>query len=81
VIKNRLCNVQWFVFFEFLTLFILRGHNFPNSTMFLMRFSVSHVLIEGFKFCLDTRNNGALPLDPAYPECLSGLLTGYFTLV
>jgi hypothetical protein len=26
---------------------------------------------EGFKFCLDTRTNGALPSDPAYPECLS----------
>jgi hypothetical protein len=24
-----------------------------------------------FKFCLDTRNNGALPLDPACPERLS----------
>ncbi len=26
---------------------------------------------EGFKFCLDTKNNKALPLDPACPECLS----------
>jgi hypothetical protein len=26
---------------------------------------------EGFKFNFDTRNNGALPLDPACPECLS----------
>jgi len=26
---------------------------------------------EEFKFYLDTRNNIALPLDPAYPECLS----------
>jgi hypothetical protein len=26
---------------------------------------------EGFKFCLDTKNNGALPLDPACPERLS----------
>jgi hypothetical protein len=26
---------------------------------------------EAFKFCLDTRNNGALSLDPAYPERLS----------
>jgi hypothetical protein len=26
---------------------------------------------KGFKFCLDTRNNRALPLDLAYPECLS----------
>jgi hypothetical protein len=26
---------------------------------------------EGFKFCIDTKNNIALPLDPACPECLS----------
>jgi hypothetical protein len=26
---------------------------------------------EAFKFCLDTRNNEALPLDPACPERLS----------
>jgi len=26
---------------------------------------------EGFKFCLDAKNNGALPLDPAWPELLS----------
>jgi len=29
------------------------------------------VLEEGFKFCLDTRNNGALPLDPACLERLN----------
>jgi hypothetical protein len=26
---------------------------------------------EGLKFYLDTKNNGALPLDPAYPKRLS----------
>jgi hypothetical protein len=26
---------------------------------------------EGFNFCLTTRNNKALPLDLACPECLS----------
>jgi hypothetical protein len=26
---------------------------------------------EVFKFYLDTKNNGALPLDPAYPKRLS----------
>jgi hypothetical protein len=25
---------------------------------------------EAFKFCLDTKNNGALPLDPIYLKCL-----------
>jgi hypothetical protein len=26
---------------------------------------------EGFKFCWDTKNNGALPLDPACPKLLN----------
>jgi hypothetical protein len=41
------------------------------------------VLEEGFKFCLDTRNNRAFPLDPACPEhlnvrSLAGLPYGVF---
>jgi len=35
---------------------------------------------EGLKFCLDTRNNGALPLDPAYAKCLSVWVIRRFTL-
>ncbi len=58
-------------FFEFLTPFTLGGHNFLISNLFSMIVSVSNVPRGGFKFCLDTRNNGALPLDPACPECLS----------
>jgi hypothetical protein len=27
--------------------------------------------LEGFNFCLDTKNNKALPLDPAYPKHLN----------
>jgi hypothetical protein len=39
-----------------------------------------------FKFCLDTRNNEALPLDPACPEHLSvrsptGLHYGWLQIV
>jgi hypothetical protein len=26
---------------------------------------------EWFKFCLDIKNNEALPLDPTYPNCLN----------
>jgi hypothetical protein len=36
-----------------------------------MIFSVPNVPMEGLKFYLDTRNNGALPFDPDCPECLS----------
>jgi hypothetical protein len=34
-------------------------------------FSASVRKEEAFKFCLDSRNKGALPLDPACPEGLS----------
>jgi hypothetical protein len=57
--------------FEFLTLFTLWGCNFFISYLFLTIVSVSDVPRGGFKFCLDIRNNWALPLDPACPECLS----------
>jgi hypothetical protein len=33
----------------------------------------------GFKFCLDTKNNRALPLDPACPDFLKLLLMGFST--
>ncbi len=58
-------------FFEFLTLFTLRGHNFLNSIPILMIFSAPNVPIRGVKFCLDTKNNGVLPLDLAYLKCLN----------
>jgi hypothetical protein len=45
---------------------------FLNSNPFLTIFNASDASIgEGFKFCLDIRNNRALPLDPAWPERLS----------
>jgi hypothetical protein len=60
-------------FFDFLTPSTLGGCNFLNSIMFLTIFSAPHVPISRFKFFLDTRNNGAFPLDPAYPKLLSVL--------
>ncbi len=33
-----------------------------------------------FEFCLDTRNNGTLLLDPACPRALKCLVTGWSTL-
>jgi hypothetical protein len=57
--------------FEFLTPFILGGHNFFNFNIFLTIFNVLVAPIGGVKFFLDTRNNGAFSLDLVHPECLS----------
>ncbi len=57
------------LFFEFWAPCILRGCNFLISNSFLTIVSVSDG--QGFQFCLDNRNNRALPLDPACPENLS----------
>jgi hypothetical protein len=51
--------------------FTLQGHNFLASNLFLTIVRVSNASREGFKFCLETRNNGALPLDLTCPEHLS----------
>jgi hypothetical protein len=58
-------------FFQVLTPFTLVGHNFLICNLFSTIVSVSNVPREGFKFCLDTRNNIVLPMDPACPEHLS----------
>ncbi len=55
-------------FFEFLTPSNLRGHNFLNSIPFLTNFSALKVSIKRVKFCLETKNNGAFPLDLACPK-------------
>jgi len=52
-------------FFELLTPSTLGGHNFLNFIMFLIIFNALEVSIKGIKFCLNTRNNGAFPLDLA----------------
>ncbi len=59
------------LFFQFLTLFKFGGYNFLISNLFCQ------MCQEGFKFCLDIRTNGALPLDLACPDHLSvGSLAG-----
>jgi hypothetical protein len=35
---------------------------------------------EGFNFCLNTKNNGVLPLDLAYLECLSVIVLTQFAI-
>jgi hypothetical protein len=67
-------------FFEFLTPSTLRGHNFFNFIPFLKIFNAPDALIrgEGLRFCLDTKNNGALPLDLAHLECLSVIIATQF---
>jgi hypothetical protein len=59
------------LFFEFSIPFTLEGHNFLNFILFLMTSNTQDTPIRGFKFCLDTGNNGALPLNLACLECLS----------
>jgi len=66
-----LCNVWWFAFLSF------RPSLFWGAVIFSFLICFWWLLVcqmyqeEGFKFCLDTRNNGALPLDWACPEHLS----------
>jgi hypothetical protein len=64
-------SVQWFVFFEFLTPLLWGAVTF-SFLIFFQRLLVCHMhQKEGFKFCLDTKNNRTLPLDPACLEHLS----------
>ncbi len=51
--------------------YILVHYNFFNSIPFFMILNAPHLSIRGFKFCLDTKNNGAFPLDLPCHECLS----------
>ncbi len=43
-----------------------------------MIFNALDVPIKGFQVFLDTKNNGALPLDLAYLECLSVIIVTPF---
>jgi hypothetical protein len=61
---TSLCSIQWFVFLNSWS----EGCNFLNSIFFWMIYNVPNASI---KFFLDTKNNGALPLDLAYHEHLS----------
>jgi len=56
--------------FEFLTSFTFEDHHFLVLNLVLQLLVCQMCQEEGFKFCLDTKKNRALPLDPAYPESL-----------
>jgi hypothetical protein len=58
-------------FFQFLTPSTLRVGSFLISNPFLKNFSGLDAPRGEIQVVLDTRNNGALPLDPACPERLS----------
>jgi hypothetical protein len=58
-------------FFEFLTPFILEGHNFLISNLFSTIVNVSNVLRGGVQVLFEHHNNRALPLDPACLERLT----------
>jgi hypothetical protein len=47
----------------------LRDSIFLNSIPLLPIVGAPDASTEGFKFGLNTKTNGALPLDPACPEC------------
>lgn len=51
---------------EFLTPTLFVGLKFLISNLFLMNSNAVDVPRGGFKFCLDTGNNGALALNLAY---------------
>ncbi len=60
-----------FFFFQFLTPSTGEvGHNFLVSNPFRKKLVRQMRQEEAFKFCLDIRNNRALPLDPACPQAL-----------
>jgi hypothetical protein len=66
-------------FFEFLTPSTLGGGNFFNSFPFLTIFSALDVPIRGVQVLFGHHKHEALPLDPAYLECLNVLVTNQFT--
>jgi len=68
---NRPLKCSVICIFEFLNPYTLGGCNFLISNSFSMIVNVSNAPRGEFKFCLDVKNNGALPLDPACPERLN----------
>jgi hypothetical protein len=80
-LKIGLCNVWWLVFFEFSTPCTLGSYNFLFVIHFGRLLMCQIHQEEGFKFCLDSRNNGPIPSNPACPERLNvRSLAGRFTL-
>jgi hypothetical protein len=59
-------------FFEFLAPLLWKARTFSFLIHFVTIVSVSDAARGGaFKFCLDTKKNETLPLDPVGPEHLS----------
>jgi hypothetical protein len=56
------------------------AHTFLISNLFQRLLVCQMHKDEGFKFCLDTGNKEALPLDPACPERFSVLPSSQSTL-
>ncbi len=54
------------LFFEFLTPFTLRGHNFFNSISFLTIFNALNTPIGGLQVYFEHQKNGGLPLDLSF---------------
>jgi hypothetical protein len=57
-----LCNIWWFVFFEFLTPSTLNDHNFFNFIMFLKKFNAPNVPIGGVQVLLRHQKPWSLPV-------------------
>ncbi len=73
--------------FDGLFFWVLNPHSFWGAVAFSLLIRFWQLLVcqmcqeEGFKFCLDNRNNGTLLLDPACPQALKCSVTGQSTLV
>ncbi len=68
---TSLCSVWWFVFLSCWPPLLWGAITFSFLIHFRQMLVCQMRQEEGLKFCLDTKNNGALPLDPACPKCLS----------
>jgi hypothetical protein len=80
--KTGLYNVWWFVFFEFLTLSTLGGHNFLNSiVLFLTIFNKPNASIKEIQVLFGHQKQPSLLLGFGLPWMLKCLVTDWFTLV
>jgi len=75
-----LCSIWWFIFLSFWPPLLWGAITFSN--LFHFGWFLVHQMHqwEGFKFCLDTINNGAIPLDLACVECLSVIVSTQFAI-
>jgi len=78
VFRNQSLCIFWFFIFYFWPLLLWKGITF--SILFHFWQFLVHQMCqeEGFKFCLNTKNNKAHPLDLAYLECLNAIIATQF---